>query len=132
MEVTIIKKQSNISLSQNSLAEIIFLSNSQLLEDIIGKDSESYDVLLDDSFLNSQKILPGVLYCDILDSKEPSFSAFGFNFRRLVFRVEKEDGKYQGNSSNHTGMTKEIKEGISQCGTDDDVWRITAHGSRSS
>lgn len=94
MDVTILRNNKKISTSQNNLAEIQFISLSQYLDDLIGKDSDAYDICLDGSFLDSIKILSGVTYRDILDSETPSFSIYNTNFRRIIFQVEKDHDKY--------------------------------------
>ena len=122
MLITIIKNGeplgTPIESNAESLSDIKFMSMDQSLNDFINKDSVAYDVWLDDSFLDRQKIITGVPYRYILDSETPSFSAYNTNFRRIAFRVTENDGKYYLESNNSRVLKLEVKEIDVRCKID--------------
>ena len=44
--------------------------------------------------------------------------------------VKEENHQYQTDDCNHTGIGQEIGKGIMQSCSDNDIWRIAAHGGR--
>ena len=50
----------------------------------------------------------------------------------VEYQIEIQYDHNQGNACDHTGIGQEIREGISQGSTDDDIGGISAHGSGSS